>query len=87
MRMLLLAAAVAMLTGPLTAYGDTGAVEFSQSGAPAFPQSDGFARVVPVRPALQPPLIPAVREQFIGTYPLHNGLLPNGLTPNPPTYG
>jgi hypothetical protein len=25
--------------------------------------------------------------QFVGPYQLHNGLLPNKLTPNPPTYG
>ena len=25
--------------------------------------------------------------QFIGRYRLDNGLLPNGLAPNPPTYG
>ena len=25
--------------------------------------------------------------RFIGPYELHDGLLPNGLTPNPPTYG
>jgi hypothetical protein len=85
--MLLLAAAVAMLTGPLTARGDPRAMQFSQSSAPVFPQPDAFARVVPVRPADRPPLIPAEPEQFIGNYPLHNGLLPNGLTPNPPTYG
>ena len=87
MRMLLLAAAVAMLTGPLTAYGDPRAMELSQSSAPVFPQPDAFARVVPVRPAFRPPPIQAVPEQFIGTYPLHNGLLPNGLTPDSPTVG
>ena len=86
MRMLLVAAA-AMLTGPLTACGDPGAMYFSQSSAPVFPEADAFVRVVPVRPAHRPPPIPAEPEQFIGNYPLHNGLLPNGLTPNPPTYG
>jgi len=25
--------------------------------------------------------------RFVGPYQLHDGLLPNGLTPNPPTYG
>jgi hypothetical protein len=87
MRMLLPAAAVAMLTGALTACGDPRAMQFSQSSAPVFPQPDAFARVVPVRPTLRPLPILAEPEQFLGTYPLHNGLLPNGLTPNPPTYG
>ena len=87
MRMLLLAAAVPMLAGPLTARADPGAMQFSQSSAPVFPQPDAFAPVVPVRPAHRPPLMPARPEQFIGNYPLHNGLLPNGLAPNPPTYG
>jgi hypothetical protein len=27
------------------------------------------------------------QPQFIGPSQLHNGLLPNGLTPNPPSYG
>lgn len=49
--LLLAAAAVGMLTGPLTAYGDATALEFSQSGAPVFLQPDAFARVVPLRPA------------------------------------
>jgi hypothetical protein len=29
----------------------------------------------------------SVEPQFIGRYRLDNGLLPNGLAPNPPTYG
>jgi len=29
----------------------------------------------------------SVAPQFIGRYRLDNGLLPNGLAPNPPTYG
>lgn len=87
MRMLLLAATVAMLTGSLPAYGHPRDMELSQSNALVIPQPDAFARVVPVRPALRPTPIQAVPEQFIGTYPLHDGLLPNDLTPNPPTYG
>ena len=87
MRMLLLAAAVAMLSGPPTAYGDLRAIQFSQSSAPVFPQPDAFAWVVPVRPAHRPPPMPVEPKRFIGNYPLHNGLLPNGLTPNPPTFG
>ena len=37
----------------------------------------------------QPSVVPAQLQpsQFIGPYELHDGLLPNGLTPNPPTYG
>ena len=37
----------------------------------------------------QPPVMPAQQDapRFIGPYKLHDGLLPNGLTPNPPTYG
>ena len=87
MKTLLLAAAVAMLTGPLTAYGDPRGMEFSQSSAPVFPQPDAFAEVVPLSPAHRPTPIPAGPEQFIGNYPLHNGLLPNGLTPDSPTVG
>jgi hypothetical protein len=82
MRMLLLAAAVAA-TGPLTAYAAPRTVQLSQSSAPVFHQPDASqgVTVLSVRPADQPAL------KFIGPYPLHNGLLPNGLTPNPPTYG
>jgi hypothetical protein len=87
MRMLLFAAAVAMVTGALPAYADPRAMQSSQSSTSIFPQTDTFARVVSIRPVHRPSPIPAEPEQFIGTYPLHNGLLPNGLTPNPPTYG
>jgi hypothetical protein len=79
MRMLLLAAAVAV-TGPLTAYAAPSAVQLS---APAFhrPDASQGVAILSVGSAHRPAL------KFIGRYPLHNGLLPNGLTPNPPTYG
>jgi hypothetical protein len=82
MRMLLLAAAVAV-TGPLTAYAAPRAVQLNQSNAPVIHQPDASqgVTVLSVRSAHRPAL------KFIGRYPLHNGLLPNGLTPNPPTYG
>ena len=37
----------------------------------------------------QPAVVPAQLDapRFIGPYKLHDGLLPNGLTPNSPTYG
>ena len=43
-----------------------------------------------VAPLVQQPSVgPAQLDapRFIGPYELHDGLLPNGLTPNPPTYG
>ena len=37
----------------------------------------------------QPSVVPAQLDapRFIGPYELHDGVLPNGLTPNPPTSG
>jgi hypothetical protein len=35
----------------------------------------------------RPAPVPAQSEQSISPYPLHNGLLPNGLMPNSPTFG
>jgi hypothetical protein len=84
MRMLLLAAAVAV-TGPLTAYAAPRTVQLSQSSAPVFHQPDASqgVTVLSVRPADTG----AGNSEFIGPYSVHDGLLPNGLTPNPPTYG
>ena len=79
MRTLLLAAAIAGLTGPLTAYAqpDTSrGVAVLSAHRPA----QKFIGVLSAPRSSQP-------VKFIGPYPLHNGLLPNGLMPNPPTYG
>ena len=40
-----------------------------------------------VTPLVQPVYAQPDAPRFIGTSELHDGLLPNGLTPNPPTYG
>jgi hypothetical protein len=36
-------------------------------------------------PSVMP--VQSPEPEFIGRYRLDNGVLPNGLTPNPPTYG
>ena len=80
MRALLLAAVVAGLTGPLTAYADP---VFPQPGVTVLSAHRPPQKFIGVLSAPQP----SRPVKFIGPYPLHNGLLPNGLMPNPPTYG
>ena len=85
MKMVLLAATLAMLTAaPLAAYAD--AAQSNKSTLSRADASDSYF-VAPLvqRPSLVP--APPHAPRFIGPYELHDGLLPNGLTPNPPTYG
>ena len=86
MKMVLLAATLAMLTAaPLAAYADKGAAQLNKSTLSRADASDSYF----VAPLVQTSLVPALPHvpRFIGPYELHDGLLPNGLTPNPPTYG
>ena len=43
--------------------------------------------VVPLVQSVSPVSAQQDATRFIGTSELHDGLLPNGLMPNPPTYG
>jgi hypothetical protein len=83
MKTILIAATLAMLTAtPLVAYAG-----MAQSNKPLFqPQvSDSYETPLVQRPLLAP--APMHAPRFIGTYQLHDGLLPNGLLPNSPTFG
>jgi hypothetical protein len=82
MKTTIIAATLAMLVGaPLVA-----------SAADSVPETN-TAVVAAYRIKTQPPAghmraqEPSVPPQFIGPFELHNGLLPNGLMPNPFNYG
>ena len=82
MKTTLVAATLALLAG----------VPLAASASEAIPSTSGTTLFVCYQTA-QPPVgcVPAageaVRRRFIGPFELHHGLLPNGLTPNPFTYG
>lgn len=82
MKTTILAATLALLVGaPLVA-----------SASETVPSTNGTPLFVCYQTA-QPPVgcVPAVgqavRRRLIGPFELHHGLLPNGLAPNPLTYG
>ena len=81
MKTTVFAAALALVIGaPLVASATEGvpaATRTVMTSQEASPQQGGNIPTVgqPVRP------------RFVGPYQLHHGLLPNGLAPNPFTYG
>lgn len=87
MRSLQLGIAMAMLiTAPMAAYAKAGATQSNRSSETILIETD-----TPAVPAVLAPSAVGGQQmqapRFIGPYELHNGLLPNGLLPNPPTYG
>ena len=81
MKTTVFAATLALLVGgPLAASAAESAV-WTNSAATFVCQ--GTTQSLSCMPAAGQPL----RPRFIGPFELHHGLLPNGLTPNPFTYG